>query len=53
MFGNGEIGRVAIGEVDEGVAPSPVYPATAEFEWTLSAEAEFEWDGDESNFMWE
>lgn len=52
MFGGGEIGRVALGEVDDNVLPSLVYSAEAVFAWTLSAEAAFTWDDDGSNFIW-
>jgi hypothetical protein len=53
MLGNGEIGHVALGEVDDGVAPSPVYSATAEFSWSLSATADIVWVGDGTVFVWE
>lgn len=53
MFGNGEIGHSALGQVDDNVAPSPVFAADAEFTWAVSAEAKFEWNDDDSNFKWE
>jgi hypothetical protein len=53
MLGNGEIGHAALGEVDETIAPSPAYSATAEFEWTVSATPIFVWNDDGSTFEWE